>query len=70
MKRASYRHAIDWIAHNDSAGDPDALDEHAAGSLTTSVLVADLFDVDSDRVGRDVVRVRRRILRQEQERGR
>ena len=62
MKRASYRDAIDWIAQNDSAGEDDALDPEAAGSLVSAVLVADIFRVPSEKVGADIVR-RRRVLR-------
>ena len=58
MKRASYRDAIDWIAQNDSAGDDDAGDPEVAGHLVSSVLIADIFDVSTERVGRDVVRKR------------
>jgi hypothetical protein len=59
MKRASYRTAVAWIALNDSGGDIDALNEDAAGKLVTSALVADLFGIDDEQVGRDVVRYRR-----------
>jgi hypothetical protein len=59
MKRASYRDAIAWVALMDSAGDDDALNEETAGGLITAALVADIFDVDSAKVGKDVVRVRR-----------
>ena len=61
MKRASYREAINWIAENDSAGDDDALDPDTAGSLVSSVLVADIFDVPSEKVGRDIVAQRRKL---------
>lgn len=61
MKRATYRDAIDWVAQNDSSGDPDANDPEAVAFLVSSVLVADIFGVDVARVGRDVVR-RRAIL--------
>lgn len=57
MKRASYREAIRWIAENDSSGDD--LTEEECGSLVTSILVANIFDVDSDRVGRDVLKARK-----------
>lgn len=60
MKRASYREAIQWIALNDSAADDDALDPIKVGELVSSVLVADIFDVPSEKVGADVVRERRR----------
>lgn len=59
MKRASYRDAIDWIANNDSDGE----DEHAEESvsmLVTACLVADIFGVARERVGRDVVRLRKK----------
>lgn len=65
MKRASYRAAVDWIAQNDSAGDDDALDIKSVSCLVSSLLVADLFDVGTDRVGRDVVRRRRKLAREE-----
>lgn len=60
MKRASYTEAIYWIAHNDSAGDHGANDPQIVSELVTAVLVADVFDVPSDKVGRDIVRVRQR----------
>ena len=58
MKRASYRDAIDWIAQNDSAGDDDAYEPERVRELVSSVLVADIFGVESERVGRDVVKRR------------
>lgn len=61
MKRASYRYAIDWVAQNDSGGDPDAMNPEVVKDLVTAVLVADLFDVPSEKVGRDIVR-RRQLL--------
>ena len=65
MKRASYRDAIEWIARNDSAGDEGADDPVTVGELVTSLLVADIFDVEPDRVGRDVVRCRAKLERAE-----
>lgn len=61
MKRASYREAIDWIAQMDSAGDPDALDPEAVQYLISSALVSTIFDVESIKVGNDVVK-RRQVL--------
>ena len=56
-----YEAGIRWIAYNDNAGDPDALDaETIAGYLTTTML-ADLFDTEPLYVAEDVVRVRRII---------
>lgn len=63
MKRASYRQAIAWIAEYDSGlsegalqatGSPDAVSE-----LITSLLVADIFDVEPEKVGKDVVKYRK-----------
>lgn len=65
MKRASYRHAIQWIAVNDSGGDGDALNPDVVAYYVTSLLVADVFGVDEARVGRDVVRARKRANRGE-----
>lgn len=64
MKRASYREAIRWIAENDSSGDD--LSEEECGELVTSVLVAEIFDVDSDKVGRDVFKAREKAEREHQ----
>lgn len=58
VKRASYRFAIAWIAENDSAADEDSLDPVVVSELITAQLVADLFDVPSEKVGRDIVRYR------------
>lgn len=58
MKRASYRHAVDWVAHMDSAGDDDANDPEVVKLLVSAVLVAEIFDVPNEQVGRDVVRRR------------
>lgn len=64
MKRASYRQAIDWVAQNDSAGDSDALDVDAVSYLVSSVLVADIFDVPCDKVGKDIVRRRKALAKE------
>lgn len=61
MKRPSYRDAIAWIAVNDESGeDTPGTDgaEQRASEYVSSVLVADLFDVPAERVGRDVMRYR------------
>lgn len=58
MKRASYRDAIEWIALNDSVGDDGSNDPVIVSSLVSSILVADLFDVPSIKVGEDVVKKR------------
>lgn len=66
MKRASYRHAIEWIALNDSNGDDDRLNPDRTAFYVTSLLVADLFDVPEERVGRDIVRKRKQFDKEEQ----
>ena len=73
MKRASYRHAVSWIAVNDAPG--DELDELELAGFISVLLVADVFAVEAERVAGDVLRVRRRIRRKdavrlEEERGR
>lgn len=58
MRRASYRAAVRWIAENDAPGDDLTVEEYAG--LVSVCLVADLFDVDQERVAADVVRCRER----------
>jgi hypothetical protein len=58
MKRASYRHAIAWVADND---DPTERDPGEVAYQISSLLVADIFGVEPERVGRDVVRFRHRL---------
>lgn len=53
MKRASYREAIRWIADND---DTQWLNDDEPMFSVTAALVADLFDVDTDRVTKDLRR--------------
>lgn len=60
MKRASYRKAVEWIAVNDSAADDTARDPAIVAELVSSLLIADIFDVDPLKVGIAVVRVRKR----------
>jgi len=59
-KRASYKAAIAWVAEYDSAGDADSLDPEVVSELITAQLVADLFDVPPEKVGRDIVRYRKK----------
>lgn len=61
MKRVSYRAAIDWIAQNDGAGDPEAFDPVHCSAIVSAVMVSHLFDVPHEKVGRDVV-ARRQVL--------
>lgn len=55
MKRPSYRHAVQWIGDNDEPEDTDT--ESIAGYIST-LLAADLFDVDPSRVANDVRKYR------------
>lgn len=58
MKRASYREAIEYIAMNDSLGDFDAFDWVSVQNLVTARLVAEIFKVEPEKVGKDIVKVR------------
>lgn len=60
MKRASYKEAIAWVAMNDSAGDGDALNPDQVKFLITAILVADIFDVTLEKVGKDIVSFRKK----------
>jgi hypothetical protein len=64
MKRASYREAIEWIAINDSSGEDTAMDAEEVQHLVTSALVADLFEVDQFKIGKDVVRKRKQFIKE------
>jgi hypothetical protein len=58
MKRASYRHAVQWIALNDEAGNTPTDSQQIISDYVTTALIADLFDVTTERVARDVLRYR------------
>lgn len=60
MKRASYREAISWIALND---DTEWTAEDEKIPSVSAVLVADLFDVEVDRVTRDIIRKLKKLER-------
>lgn len=55
MKRASYRMGVKWIAREDEPRDRDP--ETIAGYIST-LLLADLFEIDPVRVAADVLRER------------
>lgn len=57
MKRASYRDAVDFIAFNDETAETD---EAEVRTLASVLLVASVFGVETERVARDVVRLRKR----------
>jgi len=60
MKRASYKEAVAWVATNDSGGEVDALEPAVCAELITAALVADIFSVPADKVGRDIAAYRKR----------
>lgn len=54
---ASYRDAVDWIAYNDEPSDREV--ESVQGFIST-LLVADIFKLPSERVARDVIALRKK----------
>ena len=60
MATASYKHGVQWIANNDSAGNDDALDVTAVSELITTALLADLFDKDPIDVAKSIINYRLR----------
>jgi hypothetical protein len=61
MKRPGYREHVRWIAAND---DWDARTPDEMAALPTAVMTAELFDVEYERVGRDIARERKRLERE------
>lgn len=57
MKRASYKQAIEYIALND---EPTIRDAEEMTGYATVQLVAEIFDITSQRVAGDVIRFRER----------
>lgn len=55
VKRASYRHAVAWIALND---EPTERDPGEVAEATTTSLIADIFWVTPARVAADIIRYR------------
>lgn len=62
MKRASYRFGVEHIALND---EPAEMDPTEMASMISVALLADLFGVTTERVAADVIRLRRRVQREE-----
>jgi hypothetical protein len=63
MKRPSYHDACYWIAVNDNPGNGDGLEE-VTGYITVAML-ADIWGLDTEKVGRDVYGTRKRIEAEE-----
>lgn len=59
MKRASYKEAIAWVAMNDETAD---MNPESVKFFITSLLIADIFDVEEDKVGKDIVRFRKKNM--------
>ncbi len=57
--RGSYRKAIQWIADNDESGVEMTPEE--CGELVTACLVAEIFGVSFEKVGRDIFRARKAV---------
>jgi hypothetical protein len=57
MKRPSYRDAVELIALND---EPCEMDADTITGLASVQIVAALFNVEPDRLARDIVRYRER----------
>lgn len=64
VKRASYRDAVDWIAQNDSA-DEDSEVLEAVSSLVSTCLVADIFEVNREKVASDIIKRRQKLSKME-----
>lgn len=62
MKRASYRDGVDFIAQND---EPAERDPKEVDGLATVVMLASIFGVSTERVARDVVRLRTKLAKAE-----
>lgn len=61
LPKPTYRDFVEWIAMNDGDGDNDALDIEHVSSLISTTMVAHLFGYNMNKVGRDVVNMRRQI---------
>lgn len=59
MKRPSYHEACHWIAVNDNAGNDDSLEE--VTEYITVAMLADIWGMETEKVGRDVWGTRKRI---------
>lgn len=57
MKRASYRDAIDYIACND---EPTEMNPEDVNGFATVQLVSQIFDVPSEKVAADIVKLRKK----------
>ncbi len=55
MKRASYRHAVQWIASED---EPTSRDVESISQYISTLLIADIFAVELDKVANDVLKYR------------
>jgi|ETNvirnome_2_300_1030623.scaffolds.fasta_scaffold91956_2 hypothetical protein len=61
MKRPSYNEAIHWLARNGEDHPHQEFDSIVIQYDITTELMAALFDVDPEKVAKDVVALRRRL---------
>lgn len=55
VKCKGYRFAVEWAALNDESAEQDV---EVVGQTISVALIADLFSVSTDKVARDVLRLR------------
>lgn len=56
MIRASYKHAIQWIAMNDISSDDKKLDIEAMSKKSSVILIAHIFQQPANKVAIDIIR--------------
>jgi len=61
MKRASIKHAIEWIAEND---EPEELDEELVKGQITVLLIADIFGKERIDIANKIVKYRYQMLKE------
>jgi hypothetical protein len=57
--RPTFKQAVQWIAYNDNAGNGD--DVKAVSEYVTTVMVADLFGVNSLNVAEEIMKIREKM---------
>jgi hypothetical protein len=55
----TYRAAVKWVAEND---EPHQMDVEEISSSISVLMISDLFKVDSEKVAKAIVRIRRKFL--------
>lgn len=57
MKRASYKAGVEWIALNDETA---CMDVNEIDGFVSTLLLADLFDVEPSKVAADILKYRQK----------